>query len=70
MTDKIKQTVVAYSDTLEDDFIAPTAYYYVNCLGDYVYLHTRSRAKAQEAVNEELGKGHYTVHKVMKASIR
>lgn len=70
MADKIKQTVVSYSDTLEDDFIAPTAYFYVNCLGDCVYLHTRSRAKAQGAVNEVFGKGHYAVRKVMKASIR
>jgi len=36
-------------------------YFYVNCLGQYVFIKTRSRAAAQAYIDEECGKGKYTV---------
>jgi len=35
-------------------------YFYVNCLGEYVFIKTRDRAKAQAFIDEECGKGKYT----------
>ena len=40
------------------------SFYILNALGQVVWLKTRSRVKAQEAVDEEYGKGKYTVKSV------
>lgn len=36
-------------------------FFYVNCLGDYIFIKTRDRAKAQAFIDEECGKGKYKV---------
>lgn len=43
------------------DFINPSNFYIRNCLDQYIFILTRDRAKAQEVVDKEYGKGHYPV---------
>jgi len=40
---------------------ALSKYFYVNALGQYVFIKTRDRAKAQAFIDEECGKGKYRV---------
>lgn len=49
-----------YLQAKEDKLILPK-FFYVNCLGDYVFIKTRDRAKAQAFIDEECGKGKYKV---------
>ena len=41
--------------------ISLSKYFVINALGDYVFIRTRDRAKAQAWVDEEYGKGKYRV---------
>ena len=38
---------------------APSCFYVVNAMGDYVFAKTKSREAAQQAFDEEYGKGFY-----------
>lgn len=49
-----------YLQAKEEKLILPK-FFYVNCLGDYVFIKTRDRAKAQAFIDEECGKGKYKV---------
>ena len=40
---------------------APSCFYIVDALGQYVFAKTKSRKIAQEVVDEEYGKGFYKV---------
>lgn len=60
MTDQ-KITVLKYEDVTAFEFEAPATFYIVNALGDYIFIHTRDRAKAQSYVDGEYGKGKYPV---------
>lgn len=54
-------TVVTFEQFSNYEFIPPATFFIQNALGDYIFIHTASRAVAQEWVNEEYGKGRYTV---------
>lgn len=56
-----KITVVTFEQFSNYEFIPPATFFIQNALGDYIFIHTASRAVAQEWVNEEYGKGRYTV---------
>lgn len=61
---------VSEEDRFSDDFKPPSQFFIVNALGEGVYFHTRSRAKAQEKCDAEYGKGKYLVRAVIKAGVR
>lgn len=58
---KPKITVVSFEQFSNYEFIPPATFYIQSAMGDYIFIHTSSRAIAQEWVNEEYGKGRYTV---------
>lgn len=43
------------------DNAVPSKFFIRNGLGNYIFYHTRSRAAAQLAVDEDYGKGMYTI---------
>lgn len=53
-------TFTEYNQAKEDKKVLPK-FFYVNCLGDYVFLKTRDRAKAQAFIDGECGAGKYKV---------
>lgn len=55
MSGKQTELIVA---TIEE---APSNFYILNALGQYVFAKTKSREKAQEAFDNEYGKGKYAV---------
>lgn len=56
-----KITIVSFEQFSNYEFIPPATFFIQNALGEYIFIHTASRATAQEWVNEEYGKGRYTV---------
>lgn len=56
----ITLTFAEYNQAKEEKKILPK-FFYVNCLGDYVFIKTRDRAKAQAFIDEECGRGKYRV---------
>lgn len=61
MVEKIKYSVVAYQDTLEEEFKEPSTWFVVGATGDRYYFHYRTRDKAQTACNELMGLGKYKI---------
>lgn len=63
MSDKkeIKSVVVSYQQFTEWDFVPPGSFYIRDALGDYFFLKTSDRLKAQQAVDLIYGRGKYTV---------
>ncbi len=53
-------TFTEYNQAKEEKKVLPK-FFYVNCLGEYVFIKTRDRAKAQAFIDEECGKGKYKV---------
>ena len=53
--EKIKETVVNYEEFTSLGFIPPAAFYFRNAVGDYIFLHTQSHAKAQAHIDAEWG---------------
>ena len=53
-------TFTEYNQAKEEKKVLPK-FFYVNCLGDYVFIKTRDRAKAQSFIDEECGVGKYKV---------
>ena len=64
-----KITVMTYEEVSVFGFEAPATFFIVNALGQYIFIHTRDRAKAQKYVDSEYGKGKYTV-KTAKMSMK
>lgn len=56
-----KITTVSFEQFSNYEFIPPATFFIQNALGEYVFIHTSKRAVAQDWVNEEYGKGRYTV---------
>lgn len=54
-------SVVGFTEFSEYDFVPPATFFVQNAMGHYIFIHTADRAKAQEWVNSEYGKGRYTV---------
>lgn len=58
---KQKITVVNFNTFSDYDFIPPATFFIQNAMGDYIFIHTSKRNLAQEWVDENYGKGRYTV---------
>lgn len=58
----VKVTVVSFDQFSAYDFLAPATWFIKNAMGEFLFIHTRERAKAQEWVDENYGKGRYTVN--------
>lgn len=54
-TEEIKETIVSYNDFTAWGFNPPALFYFRNAMGDYVFLHTQSRAKAQAHIDAVWG---------------
>ena len=59
---KVKTTVVSFEQFSAWDFLPPATFFIKNALGEFIYIHTRERAKAQAWVDDNYGKGRYTVN--------
>ena len=57
-----KITTVTFKEFSAFDFQPPATFFIRNASGDYIFIHTRDRAKAQAWVDENYGKGRYTVN--------
>ena len=49
----MKISVVSYEQTQEEDFKPLSAWYFVDCLGQWNYIHCRNRKDAEEYVKNE-----------------
>jgi hypothetical protein len=58
---KQKITVVNFTEFSSLTFIPPATFFIQNAMGDYIFIHTAKRQVAQDWVDEEYGKGRYTV---------
>ena len=59
---KAKVSIVTYTEFIDINFKAPTAFYNKNAMGDYVFYHTRSRETAQDWCNIIHGVNQYKVN--------
>jgi hypothetical protein len=57
----MKTTTVTYEQFSQLEFKAPSTFYVRLADGNYLYVHSRSRDKAQSLIVNEYGVGHYTV---------
>ena len=66
----LKTTTVSFEQFSNYEFIPPATFFIKNALGDFVFIHTRDRKKAQEWIDENYGAGRYTVNasKMQKGS--
>lgn len=69
---KIAKRVLVYSqeDAMDDSFIPPKAFYFINAFGHHIYVATNRRDRAQEISDICFGKNKYMVKKVIKAVTR
>lgn len=58
---KQKITVILFEEFSNYEFIAPATFFIQNAMGEYIFIHTAQRSVAQSWVDEEYGKGRYTV---------
>ena len=58
---KQKITTVSFDEFSNYEFIPPATFFIQNAMGEYIFIHTAKRAIAQEWVDENYGKGRYTV---------
>lgn len=60
--DKQRITVVSYEEFSAWEFNPPATWFIKDASGSYIFIHTSQRAKAQAWIDEEYGKGRYTVN--------
>lgn len=58
---KQRITTVTFEEFSNYEFIPPATFFIQNAMGEYIFIHTAKRAIAQEWVDENYGKGRYTV---------
>lgn len=65
MSDKkpkeMKTTRVTFEEFTDYTFNPPATWFIRDATGEYTFVHTSSRAQAQAWVNENYGKGRYTI---------
>lgn len=61
MSKELKITVVDYDTFTDYLFIPPATFYIQNAMGEYIFVHTSSRAIAQEYIDSLYSKGRYTI---------
>ncbi len=59
---KQKVSVVSYEHFSALDFQPPATWFIKDAFGYYIFIHTSQRPKAQAWIDEEYGKGRYTVN--------
>lgn len=63
--EKSPYVVVAFESLEDDEFVAPSAFYFQPATGDLVFVKTKDRAKAQQLCDEWTGeKGKYTIRAI------
>lgn len=69
--EKWKDKLVIYPQEMHhaDDFSPRQKYYFINGLGDAVFLRVTKRSKAQEICDELYGKGFFTVRSFLRAVV-
>ena len=72
MSKEVETVVVSYQEFTDYEFIPPASYFIMDSLQNYVFYKTSDRAKAQNACDEQYGKGRYTVKasKITKGKIK
>lgn len=60
----MKTTTVEYSELSKSEFKTPSRYYYINALGQAVFLHCKARGDAEAYLREEFGSGFYSVRTI------
>lgn len=58
---KQKITVIDFATFSSLEFTPPATFFIQNAMGDYIFIHTAKRQVAQDWVDNEYGKGRYTV---------
>lgn len=58
---KQKITTVSFDEFANYEFIPPATFFIQNAMGEYIFIHTANRATAQAWVDDNYGKGRYTV---------
>lgn len=59
---KLPETITFnFEEFTSMEFIPPAKFFIMDSMQNYVFVRTRSRSKAQEAVDQIYGKGKYTV---------
>lgn len=58
---KQKVTVINFTTFSAMDFVPPATFFIQDAMGDYIFIHTSKRQVAQDWVDENYGKGRYTV---------
>lgn len=58
---KQKVTTVSFDEFAHYEFIPPATFFIQNAMGEYIFIHTANRITAQLWVDENYGKGRYTV---------
>ena len=58
---EIKVSVVTHEEFTDYEFQPPSSFFIMDSMQNYIFYHTRSRAAAQQKVDEEFGKGRYKV---------
>lgn len=61
MTKQIKTVEISYDEFSAWDFIPMGSFYIRTAMGNYLFLKTSDRAAAQACINEQFGKGKYSV---------
>lgn len=57
----LRITVVKFDQFSDYEFIPPATFFIQNAFGEYIFIHTSKRQAAQEWVDDNYGKGRYTV---------
>lgn len=57
----VRITTVEFEQFSDYEFVPPATFFIQNASGDYVFIHTSKRELAQAWVDENYGKGRYTV---------
>lgn len=58
---ELRITTITFKQFADIDFTAPATFFIQNAMGDYIFIHTSKRNVAQAWVDENYGKGRYTV---------
>lgn len=58
---KQRITKVSFAEFADIEFVPPATFFIQNAMGEYIFIHTSKRLLAQEWVDENYGKGRYTV---------
>lgn len=56
-----KVTIVDFNTFSDYLFVPPATFYILNAMGEYVFVHTASRAVAQEYIDSIYSKGRYKI---------